>query len=154
MRLRTSIWRAITKVMNFDHILMTFQHESLAWTWFLPIQKRFKKWAPVHFRWDDFSMLKEENVVPSDAFLMFIFVVFWKSASRGFEPTRDFGRLFTGMRQWWLPLRHGRGCGLKGVRIEDMWNRTIPSLNVAVLYRIEGRASFFSCFFLRSALRC
>ena len=39
---------------------------------------------------------------------------FRKSASRGFEPTRDFGVLFTGFRQWWLPLRQRRGCGLRG----------------------------------------
>ena len=37
-----------------------------------------------------------------------------KSASRGFEPTRDFGRLFTGSSRWYIPLRHGRGCGLRG----------------------------------------
>ena len=41
-------------------------------------------------------------------------VDFRKSASRGFEPTRDFGVLFTGFRQWWLPLRQRRGCGLRG----------------------------------------
>ena len=39
---------------------------------------------------------------------------FRKSASRGFEPTRDFGVPFTGFRQWWLPLRQRRGCGLRG----------------------------------------
>ena len=39
---------------------------------------------------------------------------FRKSASRGFEPTRDFGVLVTGFRQWWLPLRQRRGCGLRG----------------------------------------
>ena len=38
---------------------------------------------------------------------------FRKSASRGFEPTRDFGCPFPGLRQWWLPLRHNRGCGLR-----------------------------------------
>ena len=39
-----------------------------------------------------------------------------KSASRGFEPTRDFDRSVTGMSRWVIPLRHGRGCGFKGVR--------------------------------------
>ena len=38
---------------------------------------------------------------------------FRKSASRGFEPTLDFGCPFPGLRQWWLPLRHNRGCGLR-----------------------------------------
>ena len=37
-----------------------------------------------------------------------------KAPRVGFEPTRDFSRPFQGMRQWWLPLRHGRGCGLRG----------------------------------------
>ena len=41
-----------------------------------------------------------------------------KSASRGFEPTRDFDRRVTGLSRWLKPLRHGRGCGLKGVRYE------------------------------------
>ena len=39
---------------------------------------------------------------------------FRKCASRGSEPTRDFGDLFTGFRQ----LR------VKGVRIEVTWKRT------------------------------
>ena len=39
---------------------------------------------------------------------------FKKSASRGFEPTRDFDGLFTGLSRWWIPLRHRRGCGLRG----------------------------------------
>ena len=38
---------------------------------------------------------------------------FKKSASRGFEPTRDFDGLFTGLSRWWVPLRHRRGCGLR-----------------------------------------
>ena len=39
-----------------------------------------------------------------------------KSASRGFPGIRTHARLrpsFPGMRQWCLPLRHGRGCGLR-----------------------------------------
>ena len=47
-----------------------------------------------------------------------------KSASREFEPTRDFDRPVTGLSRWLKPLRHGRGCGLKGVRYKAVCART------------------------------
>ena len=60
---------------------------------------------------------------------------FRKSASRGFEPTRDFGVLVTGFRQWWLPLRQRRGCGLRGAvrgELETDVGAPIPSILFSV----------------------
>ena len=51
-------------------------------------------------------------------------VEFRKNTSRGFESTRDFDRPVTGLSRWLKPLRHGRGCGLKGVRYKAVCART------------------------------
>ena len=89
-------------------------------------------WFFIIFRWNfmnfhDFSMISDEISWFFDEISWFfmIFHHFRKSASRGFEPTRDFSGPFTGSSRWWVPLRHRRGCGLRECR--TWWCRNARS---------------------------